>query len=201
MAGCHPSETRAASRRLSMANRFSKQTVFSWRPGSCYASEPTARSANASTRRSIAADSDGGGQLLSCSTMSQPSYPRGDAQHIAAGIVQETQAIAADAERLGDEPVRGHGERRVDLGQAEAAVGECGPERRSLGEAVAELRSLVPDTGDLVEDRDGGRAWPRVGIGVLPEDGHRADRSPRQRVRGLSQPCPRVGGVGSWRGQ
>ena len=54
--------------RLSMANRFTKSSVEP-RP-----QRDQAR-ACASTRRPIAAASDGGGQLLSCSTISQPAVP------------------------------------------------------------------------------------------------------------------------------
>jgi len=67
-------ETRLRLARLSIES--TSQSNLNLRAGqlpACARSAPIAVSAWASTRRPVAAASDGGDQLLSCSTISQPS--------------------------------------------------------------------------------------------------------------------------------
>src|SRR6185295_16263937 len=63
----------------------------------------------------------------------------------------------------------------------------------TLWQAVVELRALVPETGDLVEDRDRvGDDCAAVAGGVMPQDRDRPDRGIGERIAGASESGARV---------
>ncbi len=72
--------------------------------------------------------------------------------------------------------VDGRRDRDVDLGEAQTPLAQGVPEGGTLWKAVAELRALVPDPRDLIEDRHRVGAVARGAIGVAPEHGRGPDR-------------------------
>ena len=102
--------------------------------------------------------------------------------------MQQPQALAAEREGVLGWAFRRTGKCRVDLSEAESAVGKHRAQGRTFREAESELRPFVPDAPDLVEDRRGVRPVAQLfDVDVVPQDGDGSDGRLRKRIARASE--------------